>query len=201
MLTPAPTMESDRPKYRPQERFWPYAELPEQPTEEELAALDPDLHDALFGVPRNGQRRRDSPSRALLVGRRAEAARALRDRRRLARHRSADRRPSPAVRARALAAAHLVPDLPVTIRARTDRDRTRPAADRGGPQTPGGRVQHVLRRPPAEAAVGNPQPRRGVGQEVRSLLHPELRRSLPLSNTAVALRRLHRSVGSRAARA
>ena len=43
-------MESDRPKYRPQERFWPYAELPEQPTEEELAALDPDLHDALFGV-------------------------------------------------------------------------------------------------------------------------------------------------------
>src|ERR1035437_11015601 len=50
MLTPAPTMESDRPKYRPQERFWPYAELPEQPTEEELAALDPDLHDALFGV-------------------------------------------------------------------------------------------------------------------------------------------------------
>jgi hypothetical protein len=43
-------MESDRPKYRPQERFWPYAELPEQPTEEELATLDPDLHDALFGV-------------------------------------------------------------------------------------------------------------------------------------------------------
>src|ERR1019366_833840 len=51
MLTPAPTMESDRPKYRPQERFWPYAELPEQPTEEELAALDPDLHDALVGAP------------------------------------------------------------------------------------------------------------------------------------------------------
>ena len=43
-------MESDRPKSRPPERFWPYAELPEQPTEEELAALDPDLHDALFGV-------------------------------------------------------------------------------------------------------------------------------------------------------
>ena len=37
------------PKYRPLERFWPYAELPEQPTDEELAALDPDLHDALFG--------------------------------------------------------------------------------------------------------------------------------------------------------
>jgi len=37
---------------RPVERFWPYAEHPEQPTAEELAALDPDLHAALFG-PRN----------------------------------------------------------------------------------------------------------------------------------------------------
>jgi hypothetical protein len=36
-------------KYRPLERFWPYAELPEQPTEEELVALDPDLYEALFG--------------------------------------------------------------------------------------------------------------------------------------------------------
>jgi hypothetical protein len=42
-------MTSDPPKYRPLERFWPYAELPEQPTDEELAALDPDLHEALFG--------------------------------------------------------------------------------------------------------------------------------------------------------
>jgi hypothetical protein len=40
----------DPPKHRPLERFWPYAELPEQPTDEELAALDPDLHDALFGA-------------------------------------------------------------------------------------------------------------------------------------------------------
>jgi hypothetical protein len=40
----------EQPKYRPLERFWPYADLPEQPTEEELAALDPDLHEALFGV-------------------------------------------------------------------------------------------------------------------------------------------------------
>jgi hypothetical protein len=37
------------PKYRPLERFWPYAELSEQPTEEELIAIDPDLQDALFG--------------------------------------------------------------------------------------------------------------------------------------------------------
>jgi hypothetical protein len=38
------------PKVRPLERFWPYEDLPEQPTSEELVALDPDLHEALFGV-------------------------------------------------------------------------------------------------------------------------------------------------------
>jgi hypothetical protein len=42
-------MPADVPKYRPLERFWPYAELSEQPTAEELAAMDPDLHQALFG--------------------------------------------------------------------------------------------------------------------------------------------------------
>ncbi|MGE0704394.1 MAG: hypothetical protein AB7P22_10730 [Vicinamibacterales bacterium] len=31
-------------------RFWPYADLPEQPTPEELAAIDPDLQEALFGA-------------------------------------------------------------------------------------------------------------------------------------------------------
>lgn len=40
---------TDSPKYRPLERFWPYAELPEQPTDDELAAIDPDLQEALFG--------------------------------------------------------------------------------------------------------------------------------------------------------
>lgn len=35
---------------RPLERFWPYADLPEQPADEELAALDPDLQEALFGA-------------------------------------------------------------------------------------------------------------------------------------------------------
>ena len=40
----------EQPKFRPLERFWPYADLSEQPTDEELAALDPDLHDALFGA-------------------------------------------------------------------------------------------------------------------------------------------------------
>jgi hypothetical protein len=43
-------MATDPPKYRPLERFWPYAELPEQPTDEELASLDPDLYEALFGA-------------------------------------------------------------------------------------------------------------------------------------------------------
>jgi hypothetical protein len=42
---------SDRPEYRPLERFWPYAELSEQPSEEELARLHPELRDALFGAP------------------------------------------------------------------------------------------------------------------------------------------------------
>jgi len=42
-------MSSDPPKFRPLERFWPYANLAEQPSDAELAALDPDLHEALFG--------------------------------------------------------------------------------------------------------------------------------------------------------
>jgi hypothetical protein len=42
-------MSSDQTRFRPLERFWPYADLPEQPTDEELASLDPDLYEALFG--------------------------------------------------------------------------------------------------------------------------------------------------------
>lgn len=37
------------PARRPLERFWPYVELTEEPSADELAALDPDLHAALFG--------------------------------------------------------------------------------------------------------------------------------------------------------
>jgi hypothetical protein len=40
------------PDYRPVERFWPYVDLPEQPTPEELAKLHPELAEALFGTPR-----------------------------------------------------------------------------------------------------------------------------------------------------
>ena len=37
------------PDYRPVERFWPYLNLPEQPSNEELARLNPELAEALFG--------------------------------------------------------------------------------------------------------------------------------------------------------
>jgi len=40
----------ETPRYRPLDRFWPYADLSEQPSAEELASLDPDLQDALFGA-------------------------------------------------------------------------------------------------------------------------------------------------------
>ena len=43
----APMMPT--PARRPLERFWPYVELAEEPSRDELAALDPDLHAALFG--------------------------------------------------------------------------------------------------------------------------------------------------------
>jgi hypothetical protein len=42
---------SDPARYRPRERFWPYVDLPEQLTDEELASLDPDLYAELFGTP------------------------------------------------------------------------------------------------------------------------------------------------------
>jgi hypothetical protein len=41
----------DHPTHQPLERFWPYAELSEQPSEEELAALHPELQRVLFGSP------------------------------------------------------------------------------------------------------------------------------------------------------
>jgi hypothetical protein len=48
--SPAPGHRTEAlPSYQPQEHFWPYVELTEQPTTEELAALDPDLRAALYG--------------------------------------------------------------------------------------------------------------------------------------------------------
>lgn len=46
--------------HRPLDRYWPYVEKPEEPTPEELAALDPDLHATLFG-------RRDLPFSLTIV--------------------------------------------------------------------------------------------------------------------------------------
>jgi hypothetical protein len=50
--TPAASVAAgdEVPRVQPRERFWPYADLSEAPTPEELAALDPDLHEALFGA-------------------------------------------------------------------------------------------------------------------------------------------------------
>ena len=41
-------MLPEHPTHRPLERFWPYAELSEAPSDEELAALHPELREALF---------------------------------------------------------------------------------------------------------------------------------------------------------
>lgn len=46
-----PLSPSNPPTSRPRERFWPYADLPEQLTDQEIAQLDPDLHAELFGTP------------------------------------------------------------------------------------------------------------------------------------------------------
>ena len=50
-----------QPKVRPLERFWPYADVPEQLSAEEQAALDPDMYEALYG------RRPDQPFSITLV--------------------------------------------------------------------------------------------------------------------------------------
>lgn len=42
----------EAPPYRPLERFWPYLDIAEQPSDEEVASLDPALAEALFGTPR-----------------------------------------------------------------------------------------------------------------------------------------------------
>lgn len=39
----------DQPESRPLERFWPYTDLAERPSDEELAKVEPELREALFG--------------------------------------------------------------------------------------------------------------------------------------------------------
>jgi hypothetical protein len=49
---PGPASGTDeRPRFRPREQFWPYAHLEEEPSDEELERLDPDLQDALYDRP------------------------------------------------------------------------------------------------------------------------------------------------------
>jgi hypothetical protein len=47
---PAPARDAPH-RFQPLERFWPYVDLPEQPTVEELAALDPEIQEVLFKLP------------------------------------------------------------------------------------------------------------------------------------------------------
>jgi hypothetical protein len=45
------TPADPEPRFRPRDQFWPYADLEEEPSDEELARLDPDLQTALFENP------------------------------------------------------------------------------------------------------------------------------------------------------
>lgn len=48
---PAGTGSDSEPRFRPRDQFWPYADLEEEPSDEELAKLDPDLQAALLENP------------------------------------------------------------------------------------------------------------------------------------------------------
>jgi hypothetical protein len=51
-VSSAPDRTSDEtPAFRPRDNFWPYADLDEEPSDEELVKLDPDLQAALFENP------------------------------------------------------------------------------------------------------------------------------------------------------
>jgi hypothetical protein len=45
---PAEVQGDAEPAFRPRDQFWPYADLEEEPSDEELAKLDPDLQAALL---------------------------------------------------------------------------------------------------------------------------------------------------------
>jgi hypothetical protein len=46
---PGADAAAEAPAYRPIQRFWPYVDVPEEPTDEEVAAIDPALRAELFG--------------------------------------------------------------------------------------------------------------------------------------------------------
>lgn len=51
-----PPIDPDRPRlepepaHQPEPHFWPYVDVPQQPTDEEIAAMDPDLRTIIFGT-------------------------------------------------------------------------------------------------------------------------------------------------------
>jgi hypothetical protein len=49
--SPSEGSAPERQRFRPREQFWPYADLEEEPSDEELVRLDPDLQDALYNRP------------------------------------------------------------------------------------------------------------------------------------------------------
>ena len=51
--TPQPSdrQGDETPTFRPRDNFWPYADLDEEPSDEELIRLDPDLQAALYDNP------------------------------------------------------------------------------------------------------------------------------------------------------
>jgi hypothetical protein len=48
---PPDARQEPEPRFRPRDQFWPYADLSEEPSDEELARLDPDLQAALLENP------------------------------------------------------------------------------------------------------------------------------------------------------
>ncbi len=48
---PSDASPRETPHFRPRDQFWPYVDLAEEPSDEELARLDPDLQAALYDNP------------------------------------------------------------------------------------------------------------------------------------------------------
>jgi hypothetical protein len=48
---PPEVRDDPEPTFRPRDQFWPYADLEEEPSDEELSKLDPDLQAALLENP------------------------------------------------------------------------------------------------------------------------------------------------------
>ena len=224
--------QAETPRSRPLERFWPYADLSEEPSPEELSAIDPELHTALFGRRRG---RFPSPSRSRhsrapisrarssSPGNHATTANPAAGRTSSSRDfhptdaaalrelftswtsvhvRRAGGRPPLAARARALAAARLV--SPAALAAVDDDPLisigSSKAPRRGAAQTRS-RIQHVLCRTAAAPAVRDASRVTGLVRRLDREHISNYAGTVPLRDAAVAISDLHRTLGSRAARA